>query len=251
MNKRIAYYVVAAFAIVALVAHFAMQIISSHPSVSNDPDYPSPIYREPGVIYISEPPTYSKQTLMDNIEYDVFETMNHDLVVSITNHNSISVDVTIEIEVVDENGIVTDDDYDYLDALDSNKTVYVLPYLEGYTPDEVSVYLDCEAATSVSLAKYITFETHDVDEYGDIPVTATNTSDYEPSSVYANLIFYDENETIVGIRPAYFFDLYAKASETDTVMPPFDENYDDIPYDHFEIQVVSAPCYDVEYIESE
>ena len=250
MNKRFAYNLVAGIAIVALIGYFVNQIISSSYS-TNTTDASEPVYRDPDTIYISEPPEYSKQTLLDNVKAELVETPYGQLLLSVTNNNTIAVDVTIEMEVVDDQGIVVDSTSEYLNALDGDKTVYVKPYLEEYSPEEINLYVDCEAATSVSLSQYIRLAIGEPDEYGDIPVTASNHSNYEPSSVMINLLFYDANNTLVGVANGYFFDLYAGSYETDEVMIPYDENYDDIQYDHIESQIVSAPCYDVEYITSE
>lgn len=249
MNKRIAYNIVAGIAILALIGYFTSHFIFS--SASTDPSRSEPIYREPGIIYVSEPPEYSKQTLLDHIQVDLFETPYGELILSVENTNTIAVDVTIDLEVVDDQGIVVDDTSEYLVALDGNKVVYLKPYLDEVSIDDINLYVDCEAASSVSLSQYIRLEVGEPDEYGDIPVTASNHSNYEPSSVMINLLFYDADNTLLGVGNGYFFELYAGASETDEVMVPYDENYDEIQYDHIETQIVSAPCYDVEYITNE
>ena len=249
MNKRFAYNLVAAIAILALIGYFVNQFVfSSSTATTNVSDQP---HREPGVIYISEPPEYSKQTLLDNVNVELIETPYGQPLLAITNGNTIAVDVTVEMEVVDEQGIVVDDTSEYLDALDANKMVYIKPYLDEYALEEINLYVDCEAATSVSLSQYIRVEMGEPDEYGDIPVTASNHSNYEPSSVMVNLLFYDVDNNLLGVATGYYFDLYPGASETDEVMVPYDQNYDEINYDHIETQVVSAPCYDVEYITNE
>ena len=244
--RRVAYYIVAAIAVVALIAFFGNEVLSNRTTPVST-SYPDPIYKEPGVIYMSEPPTYSKQTIMNNISGELIDTKYGDVVVKITNNNDIDVDIDINIEKADDQGIVIDDSVDYVDAVAAHSTIYVAPYIEGYTADELDLYLDAQSSYAVSIADSITFETGDISEYDDLPITATNTSDYEPSSVVLSVLFYDQDDTLLDMREAYYFELYPNSSETDEVMLPYDENYDTVMYDHVEISVQSAPCYDVVY----
>lgn len=186
--------------------------------------------------------------LMENITYTDYDLGNGVLVI-VDNDNSCDVDLDIRVTYYNESGDMISLSTDYLWGCAAggrgaaqvsppyNKKYEDIPY-DSY---EIDIYADGTDSSYYSRNYGPELEIQsNISSTDTVLATIKNPTGQTLDSVDLVCVYYSHGEP-VGTSMQYLSDFGKK--ETVEFYPPYDSNYNDIPFDDYEIIVNTAQCY--------
>lgn len=73
------------------------------------------------------------------------------------------------------------------------------------------------------------------DTSNDLIVKLENITDNHYSSLDATVVFYDSEDQMIGTQYCYFWDVFGGATVLEHISRPYDEYYNAVAFDHFEV----------------
>lgn len=179
-----------------------------------------------------------------NITYQATELPEYLLLV-LENKNKANVQLKVEVTYYDNNNAVLSTDNGYLWVMESGKQAvmyFSYPHDDNYENVSFSDYkiklsAELEYVSSDKVIDYISTESNSGSS--NLVVTATNNSDDDISAAKIYVLYYMNNK-IVGFDFNYFSDISAGGSITKEFHEPYDDNYNDMEYDDYEIIINEA-----------
>lgn len=188
----------------------------------------------------SATPNYSPSQLSKNIASNGAMTEQGKLVVFATNNNEISVDMEIEVEFYDANGIITGSAVDSLQAVGKGAEVAVELYSTPESFDHYKIYVDAEQTDEISY--FDKLELVHNNNGKDIVVQVKNNSDETIEYITVAVVFYQGNK-VVGIDDGIASDVKSGRSANFTLDFPYNKRYDDVNFDSYKVFITEAYSY--------
>ena len=183
---------------------------------------------------------YTSKELEKNIVSSGAVTAKGKLVVFATNNNSVPVDMSIEVEFYDANGVIVGSDDDDLQAVGAGAEVAVEMWSTPNAFDNYKIYVDVEQTNNTSYHDKVEV-THN-DNGKDIIVQVKNNSEDEISYVSVSVVYY-QGETVVGIDDDLNSGVKPGRAANFTLSYPTNKNYDKVRYDTYKVFVNEAYSY--------
>ena len=183
---------------------------------------------------------YTAKELEKNIVSSGAVTAKGKLVVFATNNNSVPVDMSIEVEFYDANGVIVGSDDDALQAVGAGAEVAVEMWSTPNAFDNYKIYVDVEQTNNTSYHDKVEV-THN-DNGKDIIVQVKNNSEDEISYVSVSVVYY-QGETVVGIDDDLESGVKPGRAANFTLSYPTNKNYDKVRYDTYKVFVNEAYSY--------
>lgn len=178
----------------------------------------------------------SNSTLSKNVSYEAYEAPKN-LIVKFTNNNDINIDGYFVVVYYDANGnmLYTDSFFDnYFNVIEPGKNQ--IAYF-SYPIDKYSSFKIIVSATSVNaIGMSDKIKISSSSSSNGVIANLTNTSNKTMTVTYIYVLYYNNNK-VVGFDWSNIYDFKGGASKYLQFISPYDENYNDLPFDRYEMFV--------------
>jgi hypothetical protein len=179
-----------------------------------------------------------------NITYDIVELQDR-LLLILQNKNKVNLELEVEVTYYDDNKAVLSTEKGFLWTFESGRNAVIsLSYplddkynRVAFNEFNIKVTADLEYTSQDKVIDVISVESNKGSK--NLIATLTNNSDEDISSMDLVALFY-KNEVIVGYSMDFIYDIAAGESKSAEFYEPYDENYDKIEYDDYEIIINEA-----------
>lgn len=185
-------------------------------------------------------PNYSPSELEKNITCSGAITELGKLVVFATNNNKIPVDMEIEVEFYDANGIITGSSSNSLQAVGSRAEIAVEMWSTPEYFDNYKIYVDVEQTDEISYFDKLEL-THN-NNGDEIVVQVKNNSDDTIDYITVSVVYYQGNK-VVGIDDSIEDDIKSGRSGNFKLNFPYNKNYKDVRFDSYKVFITEAYSY--------
>ena len=165
---------------------------------------------------------------------------NGRLIVLVTNKNKVSVDMEIEVEFYDANGIIVGSGENELEGVGAKSEIAVEIYDTPENWDNYKVYVDVESSSVVSYFDKLTI-THS-NSNKNIAVQVTNNSEDTIEYIRVAVLYY-QGDQVVGISDGSEYDIKPGRSANYNIDYAYDKNYDDVRFDSYKVLIIEAYTY--------
>jgi hypothetical protein len=180
----------------------------------------------------------------ENITYETHELQDQ-LIIILQNKNKVNIQAEIQVLYYDNNDSVISTESGYIWTFESGKKAVEYaryPLDDNYNPMEFSRYeikikADVEYVSQDKIIDQISLQSNKGSRY--LVVTATNEGDEDISSIDISVLYYIGGK-IVSHSWGYFSDIPSGENDSTEILEPYDENYDKLPYDDYEIFINEA-----------
>jgi len=178
-----------------------------------------------------------------NKNYTITETIlpNGKMLLEFENKNSVAVNASIKVEFYDENENVVEVKDGYLFYVEAKKKSYELIYVDlnnlKYSKYKITAKLTKDEFTEF-YNDNITIESNKTID--NIIFQVTNSASVKLDSEYFGILYYDENNQIVGYDEKSFSSLNVSEKTSGKFDLPYDANYHNISFNRYEIVVLYA-----------
>lgn len=183
---------------------------------------------------------YTGNELSENLTSSGTVAKDGKLIVLVNNNNDVAVDLEIEVEFYDENGIIVGSDDQYVEAVNKNAEVAIEMYLTPESFDNYKIYVDAEQSSYNTYFNDIELVHNNNGE--EIVVQIKNNSQDTIDTISAAVVYYQGDE-IVGIDDDLEIDIQPGRSANLTMYYPTDNNYDDVAFDSYKVFINEAYTY--------
>lgn len=183
-----------------------------------------------------------------NITYEEHKT-DHGLVVIFNNDNKVNLYMKANVTYYDASGGMLSTEDNSVGTFQAGKKAvltFSLPHDSNYNTvdyNRTDVKINTEVDSSITNKSHVDDISIESNKGSDgLLAKLTNNSDDEISSMDLTVLYYLNGE-IIGFDEEYVFSLVAGDNKTVEFDNPYDENYDDIIYDDYEVVINEAYSY--------
>lgn len=176
-----------------------------------------------------------------------FQDVNKNLGIILNNQNENTV-TGILVQVIfynNENKPIKINDY-VINILEPNLDYYIIfnENPENFERYEFLITKEYEDPSIKSLKNSITYDVKDKNE-NEIVITGENSSSETIKELEFFLIYYDENNNILGVDTIYEYDIDKNNKfKIESYKGMYDDNYEEINYERYEVVLASAYTYE-------
>lgn len=176
-----------------------------------------------------------------------FQDVNKNLGIILNNQNENTV-TGILVQVIfynNENKPIKINDY-VINILEPNLDYYIIfnETPENFERYEFLITKEYEDPSIKSLKNSITYDVKDKNE-NEIVITGENSSSETIKELEFFLIYYDENNNILGVDTIYEYDIDKNNKfKIESYKGMYDDNYEEINYERYEVVLASAYTYE-------
>lgn len=152
-----------------------------------------------------------------DVDYKL-QTEDKKLYIFLTNNTALEViDAKVGIVYYDIDGNIIDTDYRYEYNLEKGNECCETEYIRSNRIEDVKIVVNAkESNRDISIANQV--KTEVIGEDKDMKIKVTNESDYTIERITGEIVFYDEEDSIVSSSNIYIYDkIKPKASKTDKI----------------------------------
>lgn len=177
-----------------------------------------------------------------NVKYNTYITDDGEMIIIATNNNKDVVDIEFEIEYYDKSNKLVGSGYADISAVSKNSRFALDVYDAPKSYDSYKVYVDVEETDNISyLGKLEATHNNNKDEE-EVIVQVKNTTDKEIEYIGVSIVFYKDNK-IVGYDDSLDGEIKSGRSANFTFSYPYDESYDTIYFDEYQVFINEAYTY--------
>ncbi len=178
--------------------------------------------------------------LAQNVSSSGAITKEGKLIVFIKNNNNTAVDLDIEVEFYDADGMIAGSDSDILMGVGANNEVAVEMYGTPEEFDNYKIYVDVEATSVISYLDKVELVHNNNGE--EIVAQVKNNSQDEIDYIEVSVVYYQDDK-VVGYDYSNDIEIKAERSANFTLRYPHDDNYDDVKFDTYKVFINEAYSY--------
>ena len=175
-----------------------------------------------------------------NISSNGILTEGNRFIVFATNNNTVAVDMDIEVEYYDENGIFVGSTQEYLTAVGAGREVAV----EMWDPPAVfstyKIYIEAEKTEEKDYFDQIEMTNNNNGQ--NIVVQVKNNSDETIDYITVAVVYYAQGK-VVGITDGIASEVKTGRAGNFTLHYPYDSNYENVQFDEYKVLVTEAYSY--------
>ncbi len=175
--------------------------------------------------------------LQKNISYTSALTKNGSLVVFVKNSNKVVVELEVEVEYYDANGLLVKSDSDSLYAVDSNNEVAIEFWLTPDSFDNYKIYVDVNATNAISYSNKLEIVHNNTGK--EITVQVKNPTENIIDNIGVSIVYY-LNDQVVGIDTDSAYDIKPNRSGNFEFNYPTDRRYNNVLFDKYKVFVNEA-----------
>ena len=169
-------------------------------------------------------------------------TKNGRLIVFLNNGSKSLVSVRVEVEFYDANGTILGSEKEDVEAFEPGAEAVVEIYDTPKGFANYKIYTDAEVSTHVKSYLKDVKISHNKTEDG-VAVQVTNNSKDTIQTITTAIVYY-QGDTVVGYDYDIASDVKSGRSGNSDFYAPYDNNYEDIPYDNYKVFVNEAFTFD-------
>jgi len=188
----------------------------------------------------SSKPIYTPSELSKNMTSSGAVTEYGNLVVIAKNNNNVPVNVEIEVEFYDANGVILESDSNELQAVGSAAEIATEMWDTPEVFDNYKIYVDAEQTTNDSYFEQVELSHNNTGE--EIAVQVKNNSQEMIDYITVSILYY-QGDKIVGIDEENESDVKSGRAANFTFEYPYDKNYDDVTFDNYKVFITEAYSY--------
>ena len=178
--------------------------------------------------------------LAQNVSSSGTMTQEGKLVVLVKNNNNVAVDLDIEVEFYDADGLIAGSDSDSLMAVGANAEVAVEMYSTPESFDNYKIYVD--VATTEQISYFDKVELVHNNNGEEIVVQVKNNSQDEIDYIEVGIVYY-QGDKVVGYDYDNEIDIKPERSANFNLYYPHDDDYDDVNFDTYKVFINEAYSY--------
>ncbi len=178
--------------------------------------------------------------LAQNVSSSGTMTQEGKLVVLVKNNNNVAVDLDIEVEFYDADGLIAGSDSDSLMAVGANAEVAVEMYSTPESFDNYKIYVDVTATEQISYFDKVELVHNNNGE--EIVVQVKNNSQDEIDYIEVGIVYY-QGDKVVGYDYDNEIDIKPERSANFSLYYPHDDDYDDVNFDTYKVFINEAYSY--------
>lgn len=171
--------------------------------------------------------------------------LSNELILILQNNNKVNIQTEVEVLFYDSNDAVMSTEKAYVWTFETGKKAiesvrYPLDdsYNKmAYSRYEIKITADVNYVSQDKIIDGISLQSNKGARY--LIVTATNNSDEDISSVTLSVLYYVGGK-MIECSNGYLYDISAGENKSVEIQEPYDENYDKVPYDDYEIIINGA-----------
>lgn len=177
-----------------------------------------------------------------NVKYNTYITNDGEMIIIATNNNKNVVDIEFEIEYYDKSNKLVGSGYADISAVSKNSQFALDVYDAPKSYDSYKVYVDVEETDNISYLGKLTATHNNNKDEEEVIVQVKNTTDKEIEYIGVSIVFYKDNK-IVGYDDSLDGEIKSGRSANFTFSYPYDESYDTIYFDDYQVFINEAYTY--------
>lgn len=177
-----------------------------------------------------------------NVKYNTYITNDGEMIIIATNNNKNVVDIEFEIEYYDKSNKLVGRGYADISAVSKNSQFALDVYDAPKSYDSYKVYVDVEETDNISYLGKLTATHNNNKDEEEVIVQVKNTTDKEIEYIGVSIVFYKDNK-IVGYDDSLDGEIKSGMSANFTFSYPYDESYDTIYFDDYQVFINEAYTY--------
>lgn len=177
-----------------------------------------------------------------NVKYNTYITNDGEMIIIATNNNKNVVDIEFEIEYYDKSNKLVGSGYADISAVSKNSQFALDVYDAPKSYDSYKVYVDVEETDNISYLGKLTATHNNNKDEEEVIVQVKNTTDKEIEYIGVSIVFYKDNK-IVGYDDSLDGEIKSGMSANFTFSYPYDESYDTIYFDDYQVFINEAYTY--------
>lgn len=162
------------------------------------------------------------------------------LIVFVTNSNKVAVDMEIEVEFYDANGVIVGSDSEDLRAVGAGAEIAVDMWSTPSSFDNYKIYVDVEQTNEISYFDKVELVHNNNGE--EIAAQVKNNSDDTIEYITVSVVYY-QGDKVVGYDDGIEVDVKSGRSANFTLYYPYNSDYRDIKFDTYKVFVNEAFSY--------
>ncbi len=178
--------------------------------------------------------------LEKNITSSASVAVNGKLIVFAKNSNSVPIDMEIEVEFYDKNGVILGSDTEDFISVGANSEIAVEMYKTPETWDNYKIYIDAEQSDDKSYFDNLTINHSNNGK--EIAVQVTNNSNDQIDYIAVAVVYY-QGDKAVGIEDGLELDVKPGRSANFNIYYPNDKRYNDVSFDSYKVFITEAYSY--------
>lgn len=183
---------------------------------------------------------YTPSELEKNVITSGAVTKHDKLVVFITNNNKIAVDMDIEVEFYNTDGVIVGSDDDSLKAVGAGAEIAVEMWDTPTSWDNYKIYVDLEQTDETSYFDKV--ELAHSNNGKEIAVQVKNNSEETIDYITVSVVYYQFGE-VVGIDDSIGSEIKPGRSANMTLDYPYDSKYNNVKFDTYKVFITEAYSY--------
>ena len=161
-------------------------------------------------------------------------------VVFITNENDVAVDMEIEVEFYDANGVIVGSDKENLEAVGSKAEVAIDMWSTPESFDSYKIYVDVKETTKTQYFDKIELTHNNTGK--EIVVQVKNNSSDTIEYMTVSVVYY-QGDKVVGYDDDIESEIKPDRSGNFKLSFPYNKNYDDVKFDNYKVFINEAYTY--------
>lgn len=183
---------------------------------------------------------YSPSELSKNISSQGAVSTRGKLIVIAKNNNKVPIDMEIEVEFYDENGVIVGSSEESLKAVGPKSEIAIEMWSTPEVFNNYKIYIDVEQSTSTCYLDKVELTHNNTGE--NIAVQVKNNSEETIEYITVRVVYY-QGEQIVGIDDGIESEIKPERSANFTLDFPYNKNYDNIRFDSYKVFITEAYSY--------
>lgn len=212
----------------------------SSEGVNNSNNINSSVGNNPNSNVNSQTGSNVNAELEKNITCSGAVTERGKLVVFATNANNVAVDMEIEVEFYDENGMILGSDSDSIMAVGKNAEIAIEMWSTPDSFDNYKIYIDAEKTDEISYHDYLEIN-HNINDK-KVAVQIKNNSQDTIDYITVSVVYY-KGEQVVGIDDSIDSEIKSGRSANFNLSFPYNKKYKNVDFDTYKVFVNEAYSY--------